>query len=551
LDVEVILVPKIINKTLLFAERNVDDAVKLTCVTIANGPPEMLFEFSSTSRSSQGLPAYTIPEWTAIQPRYGLNLRRIQSDDSNPTLHKLVLDNSDLRRIDHGLYRCTVTNKAGRAQAVGQILVRSEPEMELIPSESTYFVSHKPWIASCHVTGYPLAWEIKPTWRKRSVEFEEEDDHRPSTESTDELAIPSETPPTKNSSVQMKLFTMDGQPMNRVTIGLINYEANKFFGINATYEVHMNQRLGKEALVRCEYTHTDKRIIYRESLLREATKPPAPNVSNTLFITVLCAGPRAVVFGVTNPLVHKDSLPTERIVTQKVIFGPAKTFHNSASMDSLVVYLDSDGQPSASPANRSDDNLPHATVTSSHRRATAPHTAIIPVKGLQADTEYVFEWSSGNEFGLSVMVQFTLWTTRLETSPAIKNVVFLKPTANFLRFSTFLADPCPYGGGVRAELSDLLVRYRPAKANGSAETPIGQGDWSEMQVCRNMLDTDKSESQNNGQADLDEEQEGIQWAGDKPIPCELSMPDAEADYEVQIATRNRFGKSDWFTAIYR
>ncbi|KAF5404513.1 hypothetical protein PHET_01900 [Paragonimus heterotremus] len=268
-------------------------------------------------------------------------------------------------------------------------------------------------------------------------------------------------------------------------------------------------------------------------------------------ITVLCAGPRAVVFGVTNPLVHKDSLPTERIVTQKVIFGPAKTFHNSASMDSLLVYLDADGQPSASPANRSDETLPHATVTSSNRKATTPHTAIIPVKGLQADTEYVFEWSSGNEFGLSVMVQFTLWTTQLETSPAIKNVVFLKPTANFLRFSTFLADPCPYGGGVRAELSDLLVRYRPAKSNGSAETLIGQGEWSEMQVCRNLLDTDKSESQNNGQADDDEEQEGIQWAGDKPIPCELSMPDAETDYEVQIATRNRFGKSDWFAAIYR
>ncbi|KAF6770369.1 hypothetical protein AHF37_11508 [Paragonimus kellicotti] len=136
----------------------------------------------------------------------------------------------NLRRTDHGLYRCTVTNKAGRAQAVGQILVRSEPEMELIPSESTYFVSHKPWIASCLVTGYPLAWEVKPSRRKRSVEFEEEYDRNRSTESTDDSAIPSETPPATNSSVQLKLFTMDGQPMNRVTINLINYEGNKFFG---------------------------------------------------------------------------------------------------------------------------------------------------------------------------------------------------------------------------------------------------------------------------------------------------------------------------------
>ncbi|VDQ17645.1 unnamed protein product [Trichobilharzia regenti] len=41
----------------------------------------------------------------------------------------------------------------------------------------------------------------------------------------------------------------------------------------------MNQRSGREAIVRCEYTHTDNRTIYREIFLHEATKPTAPNVS--------------------------------------------------------------------------------------------------------------------------------------------------------------------------------------------------------------------------------------------------------------------------------
>ncbi|OON15920.1 hypothetical protein X801_08272, partial [Opisthorchis viverrini] len=176
----------------------------------------------------------------------------------------------------------------------------------------------------------------------------------------------------------------------------------------------MNQRFGNEAVIRCEYTHTDNRVVYQELFLREATKPPAPN------ITLLCAGPKAVVFGVTNPRVHEGSLLTERIVTQKVIFAPAKTFHNSGGLASLLVYLNSEGQPSASPINRTanvTDDFAHATVTGPNK--AQPQTAIIPVKGLMADTEYVFEWSSGNVFGLSAMVQFTLWTTRLENPPAI------------------------------------------------------------------------------------------------------------------------------------
>ncbi|VDO93503.1 unnamed protein product [Schistosoma mattheei] len=172
----------------------------------------------------------------------------------------------------------------------------------------------------------------------------------------------------------------------------------------------MNQRYGREAIVRCEYTHTDNRTIYRETFLREATKPTAPN------ITVLCTGPRAIVFGITNPKLKPDNMPTERIVTQKVIFAPAKTFHLSSTLASLSVYLDSEGQPSASPAN---DNDPlDRTILNSI--SAQPQTAVIPVKNLIPDTEYVFEWSSGNEFGLSVMIQFTLWTKKLETAPTIK-----------------------------------------------------------------------------------------------------------------------------------
>ncbi|VDP92936.1 unnamed protein product [Echinostoma caproni] len=146
LDVDVILVPRIINKELLSVGRRVEDAVKLTCTALANGPPEMQFEFSQSSGG----------DWRPIEPRYKLSVQRLPPDPRNPFLQRLVLEISDLRRTDHGLYRCSVWNQAGRVQAIGHVLVHSEPEIEVVPHQTNYYVSHKPWRASCHVTGYPL-----------------------------------------------------------------------------------------------------------------------------------------------------------------------------------------------------------------------------------------------------------------------------------------------------------------------------------------------------------------------------------------------------------
>ncbi|CAH8574499.1 unnamed protein product [Heterobilharzia americana] len=339
-------------------------------------------------------------------------------------------------------------------------------------------------------------------------------------------------------SIKMKIFNIEGEPLDRVEVSQIDYKSGKFIGINATYEIHMNQRYGREAIVRCEYTHIDNRTIYRE-------------------ITVLCTGPRAIVFGITNPKLKTDNIPTERIVTQKVIFAPAKTFHLSSTLASLSVYLDSEGQPSASPAD-SNDPLDKTILTSV---SSQPQTAVIPVKGLIPDTEYVFEWSSGNEFGLSVMIQFTLWTKKLETAPTIKNVVFLSPTSQYLRFSTFLGDPCPYEGGARPELSDLLVRYRNAKSNSTYDPTqlVGYGDWSDTEICKNLLSTltldedsgstYRPENENIGTEE--DEYTGIKWAGDNPIPCEIPVPDTQVVYEVEVATRNRFEKSEWYKTYYR
>ncbi|CAH8574509.1 unnamed protein product [Heterobilharzia americana] len=104
LEAEIILVPRIINTELLSTERSLEDAIKLTCTTIANGPPNMRIDFSSTDKPSTN---NGLTQWEPLKPRYGLNIRPRQVDPNNPTIHRLVIDISDLKRSDHGVYRCT------------------------------------------------------------------------------------------------------------------------------------------------------------------------------------------------------------------------------------------------------------------------------------------------------------------------------------------------------------------------------------------------------------------------------------------------------------
>ncbi|VDP80286.1 unnamed protein product [Echinostoma caproni] len=323
----------------------------------------------------------------------------------------------------------------------------------------------------------------------------------------------------------MILSRPDGQPLEQVEMKLINYETNDFLGINATYEIMISPGSGNSTVVRCEYQGRDSRLVYQEKTIFEATQPTKPN-----------------------------------------------TFQNSANLGSMIVYLDSNGQPSATPTNQSSRQTT-PTASSWYSWTPAPRPVTIPVHGLMADTKYVFEWSSGNEFGLSAMEQFTLWTKKLEMLPAIYKVTFLKPTVGFLRLSLLLDDPCPYGAGARAELSDLVIRYRSAKEDQFTGSQIGVGEWSEAEVCqlvnpmgnspgtpnstespRSDHFTTASQSRLKGEqthTSEEEEQSGISWSGNRPITCEFPVPDTQANYEVQVATRNRFDRSEWFTAIYQ
>ncbi|VDQ17476.1 unnamed protein product, partial [Trichobilharzia regenti] len=59
-----------------------------------------------------------------------------------------------------------------------------------------------------------------------------------------------------------------------------------------------------------------------------------------------------------------------------------------------------------------------------------------------------------------------------------------------------MGDPCPYEGGARPELSDLLVRYRYAKSNNTYDPTqlVGYGEWSDVEVCKNLASSSSSSS---------------------------------------------------------
>lgn len=137
------------------------------------------------------------------------------------------------------------------------------------------------------------------------------------------------------------------------------------------------------------------------------------------------------------------------------------------------------------------------------------------------------------------------------SSTEFQKVTFIKPTTGYLRFSLILDDPCPYGMGARAELSDLVVRYRQAQKDKDTGSQIGVGDWSEAEVCRltnlitsdtNTASTEKSEvaqpgdgsrrTDQQGQEVEENEQTGIAWSGNRPLTCEFPVADTQKNYEV-------------------
>ncbi|VDQ17802.1 unnamed protein product [Trichobilharzia regenti] len=82
---------------MLSAERSLEDAIKLTCTAIANGPPNMLIDFSasdqpSTNGNNNDNDGGGLTKWEPLKPRYGLNIRPRQVDPNNPTIHRLVID---------------------------------------------------------------------------------------------------------------------------------------------------------------------------------------------------------------------------------------------------------------------------------------------------------------------------------------------------------------------------------------------------------------------------------------------------------------------------
>lgn len=101
LQTEIILVPRIIHTELLSAERSLEDAIKLTCTAIANGPPNMRIDFASTDQpSTNNGPT----QWESLKSRYGLNIRPRQVDPTNPLIHRLVIDISGKKLL------CVVIN---------------------------------------------------------------------------------------------------------------------------------------------------------------------------------------------------------------------------------------------------------------------------------------------------------------------------------------------------------------------------------------------------------------------------------------------------------
>ncbi|VDK80926.1 unnamed protein product [Dibothriocephalus latus] len=164
LTLEVIRQPRIIDVDLMSTECSLGGYAQLVCVVLANGKPNISIDFSSTAgQTTQPIGAEESMlggdrgDWRQLTESYSLRIYRSELDTERPMLHRLTINIRGAQREHHGAYRCRVTNAAGQAQYVGEIRVRSEPQLTIHPVQSTYFLGRRPLIISCLVSGYPLA----------------------------------------------------------------------------------------------------------------------------------------------------------------------------------------------------------------------------------------------------------------------------------------------------------------------------------------------------------------------------------------------------------
>nr|CDS33160.2 protein broad minded [Hymenolepis microstoma] len=637
LVLEVIRHPRIIETEEMSAEVSLGDYVKLTCLALANGRPNITIDFSATAgRRPWGSSAESrfeqkefletgSPEdvqmagWRPLMDSYRTRIYRSDIDPSRPMLHTLVVDIRGALREHHGSYRCRVTNAAGQAQHIGHLLVRSKPSITIQPQQSTYFLARQPLFTSCLVSGYPLALTNLSSLQSLSLEelnsattsaisgikfLDQADKMIAQQQMSSEIRknrILME--PEDIFPVRLLVLTEDRVQEKFVKPKLSDLRVGIYEGINATYSVVINHRPQGKIYARCEYVHTDGTVVADEIEIKQATPPAPPKViplcsgpgavifgvtnplvkaeneatdrivnQRVLFaptsVIPLCSGPGAVIFGVTNPLVKAENEATDRIVNQRVLFAPTSEFHSASNLASKSIILDKNGQPiSEKTVDGDEEEIQQALLHPDDQVSQIDHLlrrqskserdmlSIIPLTNLLPDTNYTFEWSSANQFHLTTTLQFITATTPLKAPSKPTHFVFLVPTASHLRISVFLDDPCPYENGGRAELSNILIRYRPAvqelghaSYRRGSEHLFGYGNWSDTNIC---LQNQDKEPVDYRPSHLSQQQPPIKWSGDVEIQCDVEVKDPQADLEVAVATVNRFGISPWVSSIYR
>lgn len=108
-----------------------------------------------------------------------------------------------------------------------------------------YFLGHKPWKASCVVKGYPLAGQYT-----NNSQINQHKNREQSIETNDSIITGKQTVDKDSgirglghtdhnqqsnsnsvtSSIRMKIFNIEGEPLDRVEINQIDYKSGKFTG---------------------------------------------------------------------------------------------------------------------------------------------------------------------------------------------------------------------------------------------------------------------------------------------------------------------------------